>query len=112
MHLTFEQIPEAIGRLEKSQERIEKLVTQLTENASIDTNIDKLLTVSEAAEFLSLSVPTIYTMVHKGQIPYNKKTKRLYFLKSQLTEWIKQGREVSELDNDPVEFLKPQKKRS
>jgi excisionase family DNA binding protein len=41
--------------------------------------IEKLLTVQEAAEFLNLSVPTIYLKVSKGEIPFMKRSKRLYF---------------------------------
>jgi len=53
---------------------------------------DQLLTIQEAAEFLNLSVPTLYTKVHNAEIPVYKKTKRLYFSKQELTDWIKAGR--------------------
>ena len=40
---------------------------------------DKLLTVDEAAEMLSLAVPTVYKLVNQNKIPFMKRTKRLYF---------------------------------
>lgn len=114
MHITFEQIPEAIGRLQESQSRIEKMVAELTENISEGNHTsDQLLTVSEAAEFLTLSVPTIYSMVHHGKIPVNKKSKRLYFVKSELIDFIKSGRRKTfeKIELEPEQYLKPLKKR-
>lgn len=60
---------------------------------------DSLLTILEAAGFLRLQVPTLYGLVHKSQIPYMKKSKRLYFSKDELTAWLKAGRRktVSEI---------------
>jgi len=53
---------------------------------------DEFLTIQEAAEFLSLAVPTIYSKVSKGELPFMKRSKRLYFSKSELSEYIKDGR--------------------
>jgi len=53
---------------------------------------DELLTINETAKFLSLSVPTIYSLVSKSQLPVNKKGKRLYFSKTELMAWIRTGR--------------------
>lgn len=53
---------------------------------------EQLLTINETANFLHLAVPTIYGMVSKREIPFNKKRGRLYFLKSELIDWIKEGR--------------------
>ena len=43
---------------------------------------DQLLTIQQAAELLSLSVPTLYGYVHRAEIPAFKRpgTKRLFFL--------------------------------
>lgn len=53
---------------------------------------DRLLTVSEAAEYLRLAKPTIYSLVQQNKIPYMKKTKRLYFSEIKLKEWLDQSR--------------------
>ena len=53
---------------------------------------DKILTIDKAAEFLHLSVPTIYGLVHESKVPHSKKGKRLYFFKTELEEWIKAGK--------------------
>lgn len=53
---------------------------------------DELLTVQAAAEFLSLSVPTIYGLISKGELPVMKRSKRCYFSKIELLQYLKQGR--------------------
>lgn len=52
---------------------------------------DRLLTVSEAAILLRLAVPTIYGLVQRNQIPYIKKTKRIYFSEQKLEKWLEEG---------------------
>jgi len=53
---------------------------------------DELLTIQQAAEILKLSVPTIYGLVSRTEIPHAKKGKRLYFSKLELLEWVQSGR--------------------
>lgn len=53
---------------------------------------ESLLTVKQTAELLSLSVPTIYTLISKGEIPVMKRSKRCYFSKSEILEYLKAGR--------------------
>jgi hypothetical protein len=36
--------------------------------------------------------PTVYGWVHKAAIPCNKKGKKLFFLKSEIDNWLKAGR--------------------
>lgn len=56
---------------------------------------DEFLTVKETAVFLKLSVPTIYTLISKGEIPVMKRSQRCYFLKIDLVNYLKQGRKKS-----------------
>lgn len=53
---------------------------------------DELLTVQDTAKFLSLSVPTIYGLISKGELPVMKRSKRCYFSKVELINYLKQGR--------------------
>ncbi len=57
-----------------------------------------LLTVEQAAEFLHLSVPTIYGLISKGEIPVMKRSKRCYFTKADLLDYLKHGRKSSVLE--------------
>lgn len=64
------------------------------------TDTDDLLTVEDTAKFLHLSVPTIYGLIHKGALPVMKRSKRCYFSKKELIDYLRQGRRktVSEMD--------------
>ena len=53
---------------------------------------DELLTVQDAAKFLSLTVPTVYGLISKGELPVMKRSKRCYFSKVELIDYVKQGR--------------------
>jgi excisionase family DNA binding protein len=69
---------------------------------------DQLLTIHEAAEFLRLTVPTLYSKVSKGELPVMKRCKRLYFSKAELLEYLKQGRKktLAELAKEADDYFK------
>ena len=59
-------------------------------NESIQTKVKQspeYLTVQELSEMINLAVPSIYGMVHRKQIPYVKRGKKLIFEKSQMNLW-------------------------
>ena len=103
--LTFEQLPEAVNKLSKRVENIERLLIEKSDLQS--KNDDHLLTVEGAAEYLSLTVPTIYSKVSKGELPVMKRTKRLYFSKEELLEYLRAGRKKtnSEIEAEADEYL-------
>ncbi|ASQ90963.1 excisionase [Prosthecochloris sp. GSB1] len=76
------------------------IIRQEIARALLSEEKDQLLTVSEAADLLRLSVHTIYSLVQKNQIPYMKKTKRLYFSEKELTEWLENGRVYSQSERE------------
>ena len=55
---------------------------------------EQLLTIKQAAAYLSLTVPTIYRKVSIGELPAMKQGKRLYFSRIELLEYLKQGQKV------------------
>lgn len=91
MKYTFEELPQAINILHEKVDHIKDL---LLENRLQNSQLprDDLLTIKQAAEFLSLSVPTLYTKVSRKEIPVNKRGKRLYFSVAELSEWVRSGR--------------------
>lgn len=72
---------------------------------------DEILTVKEAALFLKLAVPTIYTLNSKGELPSMKRSQRLYFLKADLVNYLKGGRKKSaaEISGEAEKYLKNKK---
>ena len=88
--ITFNELPEAVVQLYEKLDKIERLLQKQQQS---ETPIaEEFLTVQETANFLDLAVPTIYSMVSEAKIPVNKRGKRLYFSKSELKTWIKEGR--------------------
>lgn len=90
MDITFEQLPKAVKDISDKVNNIERLLLAKSETEQPKTT--DLLTIKQAADFLTLSVPTMYGLVHRAEIPVNKRGKRLYFSKQELTDWIKAGR--------------------
>lgn len=83
--LTFTQVtPEELAAMVAEMVRRELAGMQ---PAALD---DEPMNVKEAAQFLNITVPTLYTIVKN--LPHNKRGKRLYFFKSELTAYLKGGR--------------------
>ncbi len=108
MENPFQSIEERLGSIESL------LITLNEKNVETDSNPEKeeLLTVQEAAAFLSLSVPTIYSKVNKGELPVMKRSKRLYFSNYELMDYLKEGRikTNSELDQEADSYLQKTKR--
>lgn len=73
---------------------------------------ERLLTIQEAADFLSLTVPTMYSKVSKGELPVMKRSKRLYFSRTELLDYLKEGRKKSnaEIEQEAKAYLLNNKK--
>lgn len=76
------------------------------------TEADELLTVQDAAKFLTLSVPTIYGLISKGELPVMKRSKRCYFSKVDLLNYVKQGKRktIAETAAEAEQYVKAKKK--
>ena len=63
MELTFDNLPKAVTDIQEAVNDIKKLL--LEKKAFLDPQSETLLTVKDAAQFLTLSVPTIYSLISK-----------------------------------------------
>lgn len=93
MELKLEDLPRAASMILEKLERIERLLLGNLDKHKIDS--DEPLTITEAAEFLGLSKQTIYGFTSRNLIPYSKPGKRIYFLKADLLNYLKEGRRKS-----------------
>ena len=93
---------------------IENLILDLKQPTKVEPTKqrEQLLTVQEAAKFLNLTVPTIYSKVSKGELPVMKRSKRLYFSSTELMEYLKEGRKKSnaEIEQEAEAYLSDTKK--
>ena len=110
-HLTFDKLPEAVTMLTKEVSELKRLLIEKQEQAPTEP-AEKLLNVQEAAEFLNLTVPTMYSKVSKGELPVMKRSKRLYFSRTELLEYLKDGRKKSnaEIEQEAKAYLLNNKK--
>jgi excisionase family DNA binding protein len=110
--LTFDQLPAAVTALTQEVNDLKRLFVERQEQHHPTSQPDDLLTVQQAAEFLHLSVPTVYAQVSRGELPVMKQRKRLYFSREELTAYLREGRRKtsSEIEAETEAYLSNRKK--
>ena len=98
----FEEISDRLQRIEKCL-----IAIQGNPRDSEDNQEDCPITIKEASSLIKLAVPTIYGLVHKRKIPSYRRGKILYFLRPELLDWIKSGRQstIQEIQEDAANSL-------
>jgi excisionase family DNA binding protein len=111
-NITFDQLPNAVGQLFNKLEAIEGLLKAQGQSTQ-EQETDQILSVDQCAEFLNLSKATIYTLTSKGELPFMKRSKRNYFSKSDLVQYLKQGRNKtnSELEAEAQNHISKSRKK-
>ena len=104
--LTFEQLPQAVSQILEKLKNIERILNKKQVNQRSE-NQDQMLNVKETALFLGLAVPTIYSKVSKRELPVMKRSKRLYFSQKELTDYLKEGRQLTyrEIEESANKYL-------
>ena len=96
---------------------IERLLYEIKSGKQVDNvpvvYANEMMNVQQVAEYLTLSVQTIYGLVHKMEIPNSKRGKRLYFKRSEIDEWIRQSRRKTrvEIEQEATNYLLRSRKR-
>ena len=110
MEITFNSLPQAVAQLCEDIAFIKRHL--LDQSKELAPAPDELLTIQQTAELLNLSVPTIYGLVSRKAIPVMKKSKRLYFSKQSIIDWIKSGRRktISEISAEADQYFNKQSK--
>lgn len=84
----LKSILEAIrAEMQKNGERLDSLHKLLSSSTS-----KNVMTVAEVARYLDITEYTVYKMTRNGKIPFKKleNGKRVYFLRDEIDEWLKQ----------------------
>lgn len=104
--ITFDSLPEAVGRLGEEIREIKSMLVQRVEPQPAPPQ-DEILTTEEAAAFLRLSVATIYTKVSRGELTAMKQGNRLYFSKFELMDYLRAGKKKSnaEIQAEAGEYI-------
>ena len=64
-------------------------------NSTNDRDQDTLFSIKEACAYLNLAQQTLYGFTSKREIPFIKRGKKLYFRKSELNNWLLEGKRKS-----------------
>lgn len=107
-HFVLSSVP--LRELDKLiQNSVERAINaQQSRQVEPEEETEQLLTVDELANFLHLSKATIYSNYSRGLIPGGcKQSKRLYFDKRIIIDWIKSGRKLSnaEIEAEAENYL-------
>lgn len=106
MNNPFEIIDEKLCRIESY------LLELRSQSEQRKPDTEALLNAEEAAAFLNIAVQTLYGYTSQRRIPYIKKEKKLYFDRSDLLAWLKQGKHktIEELIEDHKESSNSKKR--
>ncbi|WP_020598684.1 helix-turn-helix domain-containing protein [Spirosoma panaciterrae] len=101
MTIDFEKLQSQVS---ETHRLVQTLLDRLNQPITSSIPTDELLTVGQAAELLNVTNATIYGYIFERKIPFCKPSGggRIYFIKSELVAWIKQGRQstAQELDEE------------
>ena len=96
--ISFDSMPQALAYLIGMVESLEQILHEKNERQS--PPVDLWLNIDELKEFLpdKPARATIYGWVSTRQIPFHKRGKKLYFLKSEIDSWLSEGKKRCETD--------------
>lgn len=102
--LTFEQTQLDVAEVKKDLKELKALLLNKADN---NPEADTPIGIKEASKFIGKTVTTVYGYCQRNEIPYNKVGNKLLFFKSELIEFIKQGKvkTLKELEADVELYL-------
>jgi excisionase family DNA binding protein len=99
-NLTLETLPKAFTQLASEVSEIKRMLEQKVDSNKIES--DKWFNLLELCEYHpdKPSKATVYDWVYSGEVPVHKTKKKLRFLKSEIDQWLKQGKRKTLLELD------------
>lgn len=109
-NLSFEMLPQAVATLTEKVSELTRLISEKQEQPKEEP--ETFLNIKETAEFLRVTIPTVYSKVSRGDLSVIKRNGRLYFAKSDLLAYLISGRVKSneEVERETNEYLTKNKK--
>ena len=98
--MTFDELPKLVSCLVNEVNELKSLLQKKEQSTTIDSKTP--ISIKEAAKFLNVAHPTLYGYCQQSLIPHYKKSKKIYFFKDELIEWINSGKikTVNELQDE------------
>ena len=113
-NITFEDMPKAMSWMMDKLNELDSKIDGL--NNSPQTAPSEIwMNLKELREYLPShpAEQTVYGWTSCHQIPFHKKGKRIMFLKSEIDDWLHDGKMKSqkELEHEAEKFIKSKRKR-
>lgn len=107
--IAFEQTQLDVAEVKKDLKELKALI----EKAEAKPQTDDPLTIDEVVKISGYTKPTLYGYCQKNTIPHHKKNGRLFFFKSEIIDWIKQGKQKcnTEVESEVDILLSKRRKR-
>jgi predicted DNA-binding transcriptional regulator AlpA len=107
--IAFEQTQLDVVEVKKVLRELKALI----EKAESKSQTDDPQTIDEIVKLSGYTKPTLYGYCQKNTIPHHKKNGRLFFFKSEIIDWIKQGKQktIIEVEADVDTLLSNNSKR-
>lgn len=92
-NLTFNDLPTAVSNLTKEVSELKCLLIEKQEQPSTKQT-EQWLDLNELIQYdpEKRTKPTWYSKISRNEVPHYKRGKKVYFLKSEIDEWLKQGK--------------------
>lgn len=108
----FEETQQEVAEVKKD---LKELKAWYSQDRGVQIEIDNPKSIDYIVELTGFAKPTVYGLCRKNEMPYHKKNGRLFFFRSEVLEWIKQGRRKTnpeiEADTDSLLSNKRKSKR-
>ena len=98
-------------RLIKIESLLEQSLKYQAENHIAHPPKDRVMNITEASEFLNLKKASLYIKTSRNEVPFSKQGNKLYFLESELVDYIKKGKRksIAEIDQEVNQYLSNKK---
>jgi excisionase family DNA binding protein len=85
----------------------EVMQKQLRASDAHENYQNDILSANEAAQFIGVSLATLYGLTSARKIPHNKRGKRLYFDRQELISWVREGKRKTqaEIENEAASYI-------
>jgi len=110
-NITFDTLPQAVNEIQDKLYRIEQILT--VQRNEPQPQVDEWLNLNQLCSYHpdKPCKPTVYGWVNAGTIPVHKGGKKLRFLKSEIDNWLRQGRKktLAETASEAEQYCKTKK---
>jgi excisionase family DNA binding protein len=75
--------------------------------------VKEIMTVEDTLLYLNLAKPTLYRMTANNELPFIKKSRKIYFHRTDLEKWLLEGKQKTraEMQIEATEFIQSKEEK-